>query len=149
MPECKAFECILGVHFECISILSPLLLLPNIRQPMKSHLAKTPKHLLGLSTTTPRHDYVRNAFDAPKIIIMIDLFVDIMTKIEADDEECWRSLKVSFHYFIFVFHKAHSHYYFLHSIVVVKYKHSSISGRSPTGVMKKIISFCSKLGWFP
>ena len=27
----------------------------------------------------------------------------------------------------------------LHSIVVVKYKHSSISGRSPTGGMKKII----------
>ena len=32
----------------------------------------------------------------------------------------------------------------LHSIVVVKYKHSSISGRSPTGGGKKIILFCSQ-----
>ena len=44
MPECKAFECILGVHSECISILPPLLLWANIRQPMKSHLVKTPEH---------------------------------------------------------------------------------------------------------
>ena len=32
----------------------------------------------------------------------------------------------------------------LHSIVVVKYKHSSISGRSPTRGMEKFISFCLK-----
>ena len=31
----------------------------------------------------------------------------------------------------------------LYSIVVVKYKHSYISGRSPAGGMKKFISFCS------
>ena len=46
MHECKVVECILGVYFECISILPPLFLWANIRQPMKSHLVKTPEHLL-------------------------------------------------------------------------------------------------------
>ena len=36
----------------------------------------------------------------------------------------------------------------MHSIVVGKYKHPSISGRSPTGGMKKIISFCTLINVF-
>ena len=38
-------QLILGVYFECISILPPFFLWANIRQPMKSHLVKTPEHL--------------------------------------------------------------------------------------------------------
>ena len=45
MHDCKVFECILGVYFECISILPPILLWANIRQPMKSHIVKILEHL--------------------------------------------------------------------------------------------------------